>query len=88
MKITDKLHQEHIELNEEWLKKKRIGLIKYIFFGWIRCFLFISAIMLIHSIIERQFSFLDFAIAAFAGLIIPIMSWYLNELRLKLMSGK
>jgi uncharacterized membrane protein YqjE len=86
MSIKEKIIQEQIELNEKWLEKRKIGLIKYILFGGIRCFLFIGTSMLIYSYIEHRFSYNAITATIIASIIIPIISWFGNELRLKLFS--
>lgn len=83
MSIKNKIYKEQIVLNEEWLRRKKIGLIKYIVYGSIKCFILIGTTMLICGLMNHQFSYNQIVATIISSIIIPILSWYGNELRLK-----
>lgn len=85
MSIKDKIHNEQIELNGKWLETRKKGQMKYILFGSIRCLAFIGAAMLIYSAINNQFSYNQIIATIISSIIIPVLSWYGNEIRLRLL---
>lgn len=83
MSIKNRLNIENISFLNEWNLKRNSGFRRYTIYGCARCLLFSAAILIGRALVitSHNISFEDIMVYFVISLLLPIMSWLINEYR-------